>query len=85
MKAAAASIVPGTTIFLFNVTTVSCLASSRLFYPAIMNIEPAASPRTPRRPRRPFQYRFEYELGMPSAEDTDPLLNDVCVLVVKGA
>jgi hypothetical protein len=79
MKAAAASIVPGTTIFLFNVTDRLLFGIFEALTPAIMNIEPAAFSKNPKATSSPFpvQIRVRVSLECPPLEDTDPLLNDI--------
>jgi hypothetical protein len=86
MKAAAASIVPGTTIFLFNVTDRLLFGIFEALTPAIMNIEPAAFSKNPKATSSPFpvQIRVRVSLECPPLEDTDPLLNDVLRSRGKG-
>jgi cleavage and polyadenylation specificity factor subunit 4 len=79
MKAAASSIIPGSTIFLFNVTDRLLFGIFEALTPAIMNIEPTAFSKNPKATSSPFpvQIRFRVSLECPPLEDTDPILNDV--------
>jgi cleavage and polyadenylation specificity factor subunit 4 len=79
MRAAAASIVPGATVFLFNVTDRLLFGIFEALTPAIMNIEPTAFSKNPKATSSPFpvQIRVRVSLECPPLEDTDPLLNDI--------
>lgn len=86
MNAAASSIVPGTTIFLFNVTDRLLFGIFESLTPALKNIEPAAFSRNPKATSSPLpvQIRFRVSLECPPLEDTDPILNDVLRSRGKG-
>ena len=77
--AAAAAIVPGTTIFLFNVTDRLLFGIFEALTPSRMNIEPAAFSKNPNATSSPFpvQVRIRVSLECPPLEDTDPVLNDI--------
>lgn len=79
MKAAAQWIVPGTCIFLFNVTDRLLFGILEALTPARMNIEPTAFSKNPKAKESPFpvQIRVRVSLECPPLEDTDPLLNDI--------
>ena len=80
MKAAAsAAIVPGTTIFLFNVTDRLLFGIFEALTSAKMNIEPTAFSKNPKATASPFpvQVRVRVSLECPPLEDTDPVLNDI--------
>ena len=77
--AAAAAIVPGTTIFLFNVTDRLLFGVFEALTPSRLNIEPAAFSKNPNATSSPFpvQVRVRVSLECPPLEDTDPVLNDI--------
>ncbi|KAL7576038.1 hypothetical protein ACA910_000825 [Epithemia clementina (nom. ined.)] len=77
--AAAAAIVPGTTIFLFNVTDRLLFGIFEALTPTRLNIEPAAFSKNPNATSSPFpvQIRVRVSLECPPLEDTDPVLNDI--------
>lgn len=79
MKAAAQWIVPGSCIFLFNVTDRLLFGIFECLTPAIMNMEPTAFSKNPKATSSPFpvQIRVRVSLECPPLEDTDPVLNDV--------
>jgi hypothetical protein len=79
MKAAASSIVPGSSIFLFNVTDRLLFGILEALMPAGMNIEPSAFSKNPKATSSPFpvQIRVRVSLECPPLEDTDPTLNDI--------
>jgi cleavage and polyadenylation specificity factor subunit 4 len=79
MQQAASSIVPGTTIFLFNVTDRLLFGIFEALTPAIMDIVPTAFSRNPKATSSPFpvQVRVRVALECPPLEDTDMVLNDV--------
>lgn len=80
MKASAtAAIVPGTTIFLFNVTDRLLFGIFEALTRSKMNIEPAAFSKNPDATSSPFpcQVRVRVALECPPLEDTDPVLNDI--------
>ena len=86
MKAAASSIAPGSTIFLFNVTDRLLFGIFEALSPAVMNIEPAAFSKNPKATSSPFpvQIRVRISLECPPLEDTDPILNDILRSRGKG-
>jgi len=77
--AAAAAIVPGTTIFLFNVTDRLLFGIFEALTHSKLNIEPAAFSKNPNATSSPFpaQVRVRVSLECPPLEDTDPILNDI--------
>jgi cleavage and polyadenylation specificity factor subunit 4 len=77
--AAQATIVPGTTIFLFNLSDRLLFGIFEAVTPAIMNIIPTAFSKNPNAKSSPFpvQIRFRVGLECPPLEDSDPVLNDV--------
>ena len=79
MKAAASSIAPGSTIFLFNVTDRLLFGIFEALTPAHMNIEPTAFSKNPKATSSPFpvQIRVRVSLECPPLEDTDPVLTDI--------
>jgi cleavage and polyadenylation specificity factor subunit 4 len=79
MKLAASSIVPGSTIFLFNVTDRLLFGIFEALTGATMNIVPTAFSKNPKATSSPFpvQIRVRVSLECPPLEDTDPVLNDV--------
>ncbi len=79
MKSAASFIVPGTSIFLFNVTDRLLFGIFEALTPAFMNIEPTAFSKNPKATSSPFpvQVRVRVSLECPPLEDTDPILNDI--------
>jgi cleavage and polyadenylation specificity factor subunit 4 len=79
MKAAASTIVPGSTIFLFNVTDRLLFGIFEALTTAQLNIEPTAFSKNPAATVSPFpvQIRVRVSLECPPLEDTDPALNDV--------
>ena len=79
MKSAASCIVPGSTIFLFNVTDRLLFGIFEALTPAAMNIVPAAFSKNPKAASSPFpvQIRVRVSLECPPLEDTDPILNDI--------
>jgi cleavage and polyadenylation specificity factor subunit 4 len=79
MRQAASCIVPGSTVFLFNVTDRLLFGIFEALTPAIMDIVPAAFSRSPSATSSPFpvQIRVRVALECPPLEDTDPILNDL--------
>ncbi|KAL3925669.1 MAG: hypothetical protein SGILL_000248 [Bacillariaceae sp.] len=79
MKGAAQWIVPGSTVFLFNVTDRLLFGIFETLTPAAMNIEPTAFSKNPKATSSPFpvQVRVRVSLECPPLEDTDPILNDI--------
>ena len=79
MKSAASCIVPGSTIFLFNVTDRLLFGIFEALTPAAMNIEPSSFSKNPKATSSPFpvQVRVRVSLECPPLEDTDPILNDI--------
>lgn len=79
MKAAASSIVPGSTIFLFNVTDRLLFGIFEAISPSIENIVPTAFSKNPHATTSPLpiQVRVRISLECPPLEDTDELLNDI--------
>lgn len=79
MKAAAANIRPGSSIFLFNVTDRLLFGIFEALTPATMNIEPRAFSKNPNSTSSPFpvQIRVRVSLECPPLEDNDPVLNDI--------
>jgi cleavage and polyadenylation specificity factor subunit 4 len=79
MKAAAQWIVPGSSVFLFNVTDRLLFGIFEALTPAAMNIEPTAFSKNPKATSSPFpvQIRVRVSLECPPLEDTDPILNDI--------
>ena len=86
MKAAASAIVPGSSIFLFNVTDRLLFGIFEALTPAVMNIEPTAFSKNPQATSSPFpvQIRIRISLECPPLEDTDPVLNDILRTRGKG-
>ena len=78
-KAASSAIVPGTTIFLFNVTDRLLFGIFEALTPPILDIVPTAFSRNPKATSSPFpvQIRVRISLECPPLEDTDPVLNDI--------
>jgi hypothetical protein len=79
MNAAAQWIVPGSCVFLFNVTDRLLFGIFEVLTHAQMNIEPTAFSKNPKATSSPFpvQIRIRVSLECPPLEDTDPALNDV--------
>ncbi|EEC42902.1 hypothetical protein PHATRDRAFT_50624 [Phaeodactylum tricornutum CCAP 1055/1] len=79
MKAAASSIRPGASIFLFNVTDRLLFGIFEALTHAKMNIEPSAFSKNPKAVSSPFpvQIRVRISLECPPLEDTDAILNDI--------
>jgi len=79
MKAAAAIIQPGCTIFLFNVTDRLFFGVFEALTAAAMNLEPTAFSKNPNATSSPFpiQIRVRVSLECPPLEDNDPILNDI--------
>jgi cleavage and polyadenylation specificity factor subunit 4 len=79
MRSAASCIVPGSTIFLFNVTDRLLFGIFEALTPAIMNIEPSSFSKNPKATSSPFpvQIRVRVSLECPPLEDNDPVLNDI--------
>lgn len=79
MKGAAASIVPGASIFLFNVTDRLLFGVFEALTTAHMNIEPSAFSKNLKATSSPFpvQIRVKVSLECPPLEDTDIILNDI--------
>ena len=73
MLSAAASIVPGSTIFLFNVTDRLLFGVFEALTPALQNIEPTAFSKNPNATSSPFpvQIRVRVSLECPPLEDSD--------------
>jgi len=79
MKGAAQWIVPGSSVFIFNVTDRLLFGIFEALTPARVNIEPTAFSKNPKATSSPFpvQVRIRVGLECPPLEDTDPLLNDI--------
>jgi cleavage and polyadenylation specificity factor subunit 4 len=79
MKATAACIRPGCSIFLFNVTDRLLFGIFEALTPASMNLEPKAFSKNPNATSSPFpvQVRIRVSLECPPLEDTDPFLGDI--------
>jgi hypothetical protein len=79
MKAAAQFIVPGSSVFLFNVTDRLLFGVFEALTPAAMNIEPTAFSKNPKATSSPFPVQIRVRVGLecPPLEDTDPVLNDI--------
>jgi cleavage and polyadenylation specificity factor subunit 4 len=79
MSASASAIVPGATIFLFNVTDRLLFGIFEALTPAMMNIEASAFSKNPKATVSPFpvQIRVRISLECPPLEDTDPVLVDI--------
>lgn len=79
MKAAAQWIVPGSSVFLFNVTDRLLFGIFEALTPAAVNIEPTAFSKNPKATTSPFpiQVRVRVSLECPPLEDNDPVLNDI--------
>jgi cleavage and polyadenylation specificity factor subunit 4 len=79
MKAAAQWIVPGTSVFLFNVTDRLLFGIFEALTPAGMNLEPTAFSKNPNAKESPFPVQIRVRVGLecPPLEDTDPILNDI--------
>jgi cleavage and polyadenylation specificity factor subunit 4 len=79
MKGAAQWIVPGTSVFLFNVTDRLLFGVFEALTPARVNMEPTAFSKNPKATSSPFpvQIRVRVSLECPPLEDTDPILNDI--------
>jgi cleavage and polyadenylation specificity factor subunit 4 len=79
MRSAASCIVPGSTIFLFNVTDRLLFGVFEALTPAVMNIEPSSFSKNPKATSSPFpvQIRVRVSLECPPLEDNDPVLNDI--------
>jgi hypothetical protein len=79
MKGAAQWIVPGSSVFLFNVTDRLLFGIFEALTPARVNIEPTAFSKNPKATSSPFpvQVRVRVSLECPPLEDTDPILNDI--------
>ena len=79
MKGAAASIKPGSAIFLYNVTDRVLFGIFESITPAIVNIEPTAFSKNPKATSSPFpiQIRFRVVLECPPVEESDPVFNDI--------
>jgi hypothetical protein len=79
MKASAQWIVPGSSVFLFNVTDRLLFGIFEALTPAAINIEPTAFSKNPKATSSPFpiQIRVRVSLECPPLEDNDPVLNDI--------
>jgi hypothetical protein len=79
MKAAASWIVPGSTIFLFNVTDRLLFGIFEALTPAELNIVPTAFSKNPNAISSPFPVQVRVRVGLecPPLEDTDPVVNDI--------
>ncbi|KAL3937563.1 MAG: hypothetical protein SGBAC_007355 [Bacillariaceae sp.] len=79
MKAAASQIVPGSTIFLFNVTDRLLFGIFEACTTAQLNLVPTAFSKNPKATSSPFPVQIRIRVGLecPPLEDTDPILNDV--------
>jgi cleavage and polyadenylation specificity factor subunit 4 len=79
MKAAASQIVPGSTIFLFNVTDRLLFGVFEALTPAELNIVPTAFSKNLKATSSPFPVQIRVRVGLecPPLEDTDPILNDI--------
>jgi cleavage and polyadenylation specificity factor subunit 4 len=79
MKVAAQWVVPGSTIFLFNVTDRLLFGIFEALTPATMNLEPTAFSKNPNAKESPFPVQIRVRVGLecPPLEDTDPILNDI--------
>lgn len=79
MKPAASQIVPGSTIFLFNVTDRLLFGIFEALTPAALNLEPTAFSKNPKATASPFPVQIRVRVGLecPPLEDTDPILNDI--------
>lgn len=79
MKAAAQWIIPGSSVFLFNVTDRLLFGIFEALTPAAVNIEPTAFSKNPKATSSPFpiQVRVRVSLECPPLEDNDPALNDI--------
>lgn len=79
MKASAEWLVPGSTIFLFNVTDRLLFGIFEALTPAIMNLEPTAFSKNPNAKESPFPVQVRVRVGLecPPLEDNDPILNDI--------
>jgi hypothetical protein len=79
MKAAASQIVPGSTIFLFNVTDRLLFGVFEALTPAELNIVPTAFSKNLKATSSPFPVQIRVRIGLecPPLEDTDPILNDI--------
>lgn len=79
MKGAAQWIVPGSSVFLFNVTDRLLFGIFEALTPARVNIEPTAFSKNPKATSSPFPVQVRVRVGLecPPLEDTDPLLNDI--------
>ena len=79
MKAAAQWVVPGSTVFLFNVTDRLLFGIFEALTPATMNLEPTAFSKNPNAKESPFPVQIRVRVGLecPPLEDTDPILNDI--------
>jgi len=79
MKGAAQWIVPGASVFLFNVTDRLLFGVFEALSPARVNIEKTAFSKNPKATTSPFpiQVRVRVSLECPPLEDTDPILNDI--------
>lgn len=86
MKAAAQWIVPGSSVFLFNVTDRLLFGVFEALTPALSNIEPTAFSKNPRATESPFPVQIRIRVGLecPPLEDTDPILNDILRSRGKG-
>mmetsp|Transcript_33473 Transcript_33473/g.81055 ORF Transcript_33473/g.81055 Transcript_33473/m.81055 type:complete len:618 (-) Transcript_33473:96-1949(-) len=79
MKPAASQIVPGSTIFLFNVTDRLLFGIFEALTTAQLNLVPTAYSKNPKATSSPFPVQIRIRVGLecPPLEDTDPMLNDV--------
>jgi len=86
MKAAASSIVPGASIFLFNVTDRLLFGIFEALTTARLNIEPAAFSKNPKSTSSPFPVQIRVRIGLecPPLEDTDAVLNNILRFRGKG-
>lgn len=86
MKAAAACIKPGSSIFLYNVTDRLLFGIFEALTPASMNIVPTAFSKNPNATTSPFPVQIRVRVGLecPPVEDTDPILNDILRTRVGG-
>jgi cleavage and polyadenylation specificity factor subunit 4 len=79
MKAAAQWIVPGSCVFLFNVTDRLLFGIFEALTFASMNIEPTAFSKNPKSTSSPFPVQIRVRVGLecPPLEDTELILNDI--------
>ena len=86
MKAAAAGIRPGSSIFLYNVSEKLFFGIFESLTSARMNIDPRAFSKNPNATTSPFpvQIRVRISLECPPIHDDDPVLNDILRARVGG-